>query len=89
MNALPILTRSEDEIIPESDVLYKAYLVPAKMDLLQSGLDEVLAEKIIYRGSISYFLTFFCWDCSRVLCRYLAKTRSNVPLYLAQRSASL
>jgi len=49
MNALPILTRRENEIIPESDVLYKAYLVPAKADLLRLGIDEVLAEKIIYR----------------------------------------
>src|SRR5712691_2724254 len=39
--------------------------------------------------SISYFLTFFCCDCSSVLCRDLSKTRAKVPLYLAHRSASM
>lgn len=40
-------------------------------------------------GSISYFLTLVCCDCSSILCRYRSKTRSKVPLYLAQRSASI
>ena len=37
--SLPILTRKESDIIPESEILYKAYLVPAKADLLEMGFD--------------------------------------------------
>ena len=40
-------------------------------------------------GSMSYFVTFFCCDCSSSFWRYRSKTRSNVPVYLAQRSANM
>jgi hypothetical protein len=49
MKTLPILTRGEKEIIPESEKLYEAYLVPDKDELIKLGYDEALAEKIIYR----------------------------------------
>lgn len=49
MNAFPIVARKLDKKIPESEALYMAYLVPDKVDLLRLGIDEVLAQKIIYR----------------------------------------
>ena len=49
MNAFPITTRKLGEKIPESEVLYRAYLLPDKADLLRMGIDEALAQKVIYR----------------------------------------
>lgn len=46
---LPIVARQADQIIPESELLYRAYLVPTRTDLLEMGYDPELAEKIIYR----------------------------------------
>ena len=45
---LPISKRYVGNI-PDSLVLYRAYLVPNKADLLRDKVDENLAEKIIYR----------------------------------------
>jgi hypothetical protein len=52
MSNLPIITRKENpdlEWIPKSDVLYNAYLVPEVADLLKLGIDQSVAEKIVYR----------------------------------------
>lgn len=35
--------------MPESDILYNAYLLPTTTDLVRLGFDEKMAEKIIYR----------------------------------------
>lgn len=49
MATIPILTRKMFKLIPESDILYNAYLLPTMTDLVRLGIDEKIAEKIIYR----------------------------------------
>lgn len=52
MLQLPILTIRESpelEWILESNILYRVYLLPKKSDLIGLGIDQALAEKIIYR----------------------------------------
>lgn len=46
---LPIAARRSGQIIPDSEILYRAYLVPEKSDLLRLGFNEELAEKAIFR----------------------------------------
>ena len=87
---LPIRTRKESELIPESDVLYKAYLIPSEMDLLRLGIDEQLAKKIIYRvidgGETSVIATKpLCWDlvdfCDKNSLELVPLIRSKVDTY--------
>jgi hypothetical protein len=45
----PIITKPENYIIPESELLYQAYLVPDKTELLQMGMNESIVDKMVYR----------------------------------------